>query len=105
MVLTDDGCDHCDSEPEDVLHALWTCPSISRVWTQTSLWENSDPSPRFSCFKDLVETIVETGKVLNLFATTAWAIWNRRNTMRTSGTHVPVQQVHYEVQKARSAFI
>ena len=105
MFLTDDGCDHCHSEPEDVLHALWTCPSISRVWTQTSLWENSDPSPRFSCFKDLVETIVETGKDLNLFAITTWAIWNRRNTMRTSGTHVPVQQVHYEVQKARSTFI
>jgi len=23
MVLTDDGCDHCHGEPEDVLLALW----------------------------------------------------------------------------------
>ena len=63
------------------------------------------PQPTLLLFKDLVETIVETGKDLNLFATTAWAIWNRWNTMRTRGTHVPVQQVHYEVQEARSTFI
>lgn len=69
------------------------------------MWANTDPIPRFSCFKDLVETIIETGTDLNLFATTVWAIWNRRNTMRTSQKHVPMQQVHYEVQKTRSAFI
>ena len=26
MVLTDDGCDHCHGEPENVLLALWLCP-------------------------------------------------------------------------------
>ena len=29
MVLTDDCCDHCHGEFEDVLHALWSCSSIS----------------------------------------------------------------------------
>nr|POF08281.1 putative ribonuclease h protein [Quercus suber] len=105
MVLANDDCDHCHCESEDVLHALWSCPSISQVWSQNNLWANSVSSPGFSSFKDLVETIVETGEDLNIFATTVWAIWNRRNSMRTSGKHIPVQQVFSEVQMARTSWV
>ncbi|KAK7859443.1 hypothetical protein CFP56_005898 [Quercus suber] len=105
MVLMDECCDHCHEEPEDVLHALWSCPSISQAWTQFDTWRILDPSPCFSSFKDLVETVVEEGKDLNCFATTVWAIWSRRNSMRTSGQHIPVQQIYSEVQKARAAYV
>nr|POF27193.1 hypothetical protein CFP56_08563 [Quercus suber] len=105
MVLMDECCDHCHEEPEEVLHALWSCPSISQAWTQFDTWGNLDPSPCFSSFKDLVETVVEEGKDLNYFATTVWAIWSRINSMRTSGQHIPVQQIYSAVQKARAAYV
>ena len=91
MVLSDDCCDHCHSESGDVLHALWLCPSISQVWSQNSTWDSMGSSPHFASFHVLVETIIETGKDLNIFATMVWAIWYRRNTMRTSRKHIPVQ--------------
>ena len=105
MVLSDDCCDHCHSESKDVLHALWLCPSISQVWSQNSTWDSMGSSPHFASFHVLVETIIETGKDLNIFATMVWAIWYRRNIMRTSKKHIPVQQVHLEVQKARSSYV
>ena len=102
IVLSDDYRDHCHDELEDVFHAFWSCPSISQVWSQNSTWDSIGSNPHYFSFQDLVETIIETGKDLNIFATTVWAIWYRRNTMRTNGKHIPVQQVHSEVQKARS---
>nr|POE70401.1 hypothetical protein CFP56_61894 [Quercus suber] len=103
MVQMDECCDHYHEEPEDVLHTLWSCPSISQAWSQFDTWENLDCSPCFSSFKDLVEIVVEEGNDLNYFATTVWAIWSRRNSMRTSRQHIPVQQIYTEVQKARAA--
>jgi len=32
QILMDDACDHCQSSIETVLHAVWDCPKISRVW-------------------------------------------------------------------------
>ena len=105
MVLTDNGGDHCHGESEDVLHALWFCPSISQVWSQSRMWDSSISIPCFSSFQDLVETNVESGKDLNRFATMVWAIWNRRNMIQTSSKHIPIQQALSEVQKARSSFV
>nr|POE59703.1 hypothetical protein CFP56_31209 [Quercus suber] len=50
MVLLDDGYDHCHDEPEDMLHALWSCPSISQVHSEVqkarSLFvRNAQPHP------------------------------------------------------------
>nr|POE96616.1 protein tify 10a [Quercus suber] len=95
--------DNGEYQPDN--NRLWKKVWGMQVQPKNSVWDNTGPSPRFSCFKDLVETIIETGKDLNSFAIIVWAIWYRRNTMRASGKHVPVQQVHYEVQKARSMFI
>lgn len=83
MILADDRCKHCSGETEDVLHALWSCPCLSQVWSQDRTW-NYNTRVQFSSFWDLVENIIETGTDLNLFATTVWAIWYRRNAIRTS---------------------
>lgn len=31
-VLTDTLCPHCNLEPEDTVHTLWSCPSLTEVW-------------------------------------------------------------------------
>ena len=37
-VLPEATCDHCQSQPEDVLHALWTCPCLTEVWESDNAW-------------------------------------------------------------------
>lgn len=37
-VLTDDVCDHCKQLPEDMIHAVWSCPCISMVWGSDVWW-------------------------------------------------------------------
>nr|POF20678.1 putative ribonuclease h protein [Quercus suber] len=31
-ILTEDVCTECQTQPEDVLHALWTCPKLTNMW-------------------------------------------------------------------------
>ncbi|KAK9991227.1 hypothetical protein SO802_026212 [Lithocarpus litseifolius] len=59
------------------------------------------PDPHFLSFQDVVETIIETGKDLNIFATMVWAVWYRRNTMRTSVATVEVIAAKKALQFAK----
>ncbi|KAL0002804.1 hypothetical protein SO802_016585 [Lithocarpus litseifolius] len=61
---------------EDPLHALWSCSEIDIVWADQTLWDFCS-SVGFVKFKQLVSWIVEEGKQLELFAFTAWPIWNQ----------------------------
>lgn len=39
-VLIDDvcDCDHCKQLPEDIIHAVWSCPCISMAWDSDVRW-------------------------------------------------------------------
>nr|POF08891.1 hypothetical protein CFP56_22768 [Quercus suber] len=104
MVITDDCCDHCKCAPEDVVHVLWSCLLLSSVCTRDPYW-NFSASPPFASFRDLVEHFIETGSDLNLFSTTLWTFWFRRNVLRTSSKPYPVQQVFHEARFVRVAYV
>lgn len=103
-ILADDRCDQCKGATEDVLHALWSCPLLSQVWSHDIAW-NYNASLHFLSFRDLVEHIMEIGNVLNLFATMVWAIWYRRKSIRTTAKPFPIKKVFLEVQNARASFV
>ena len=103
-ILADDRCDQCKGATKDVIHALWSCPLLSHVLSHDSIW-NYNATPHFASFRDLGEHIIDTGNDLNLFATMVWAIWYRRNFMRTNEQPFPIQQIFQEVQKARASFV
>ena len=102
-VVLEDCCEQCTAEIEDTVHALWSCPLLSSVWEQQREWEFWEYEV-FDTFRELVEFVVEKGLDLELFATTVWTIWHRRNALRTSQTPFPVQQVHQMVQTLRADF-
>ena len=85
------------------MHALWSCPLLSLVWEQQREWEFREYEV-FDTFRELVEFVVEKGLDLELFATTVWTIWHRRNALRTSQTPFPVQQVHQMIRTLRADF-
>ena len=78
-------CDHCQAEVEDPLHALWTCTELDTIWANQALWEFRN-SVGFADFKDLVSWIIAEGKQLDLFAITAWSVWNQRNKARVQAS-------------------
>ena len=79
-------------EPEDTVHALWSCPLLDTVWEQQAEWDFCG-SGAFGTFKELVEHVVEEGKDLAFLTTIVWTVWHRRNAMRTSSNPFPVQQI------------
>ena len=89
-VVLEDCCEQCTAEPEDTLHALWSCPCLSPVWEQQREWEFREYEV-FDNFRALVEFVIEKGLDLELFATTVWTIWHRRNALRTRQSPFPVQ--------------
>ncbi|XP_075669944.1 uncharacterized protein LOC142639686 [Castanea sativa] len=104
MIISDDCCDHCKGSPEDMVHALWSCPLLSPMWTHDPCW-NFRASQSFATFRDLVEHFIETGVDLNYFATIVWTIWHRKNALRTTAKPCPVQQVLHEARSAQATFV
>ena len=41
QVITDDRCDLCQSQQEDVHHALYLCPNLTELWQVVPLWNHS----------------------------------------------------------------
>lgn len=82
-IITNDICEHCQIEPEDVVHALWSCLLLSTMWNQDSEWSFRSTLHVVS-FREVLEHIIEVGVDLDLFATIIKTVWSCRNTIRTS---------------------
>nr|POE76056.1 putative ribonuclease h protein [Quercus suber] len=91
-VIPSDCCDHCHNTSENTLHALWSCPSLSQVWSLDQCWRNCY-TRTFQSFRDLIEHIIDEGLDVDYFATIVWMVWHRRNTLRTTNKAFPIQQV------------
>ena len=85
-------CDRCRAEVEDPFHALWTCTKLDTVWAEQALWEFRN-SVSVADFKDLVSWIIAEGKQLDLFAVTAWSVWNQRNKARVQASIIDLHQI------------
>lgn len=67
-IITNDICEYYQIEPEDVVHALWSCLLLSTMWNQDSEWSFRSTLHVVS-FREVVEHIMEVGVDLDLFAT------------------------------------
>ena len=85
-------CERCKLDVEDAEHALWSCPELDVVWTDQVLW-SFRYEVGFSGVKELLSWMVEKGMPLELFAFTAWRIWNQRNKVRVNLQSSPLHQV------------
>lgn len=37
-IISNPICDRCEKHPETTLHAMWTCPKLDEVWTDSEQW-------------------------------------------------------------------
>ncbi|KAL0004505.1 hypothetical protein SO802_012066 [Lithocarpus litseifolius] len=81
-VRIDRTCKMCKQEPETTLHVLWTCPFARNVWAlvRGRIQKSSNGVEDFFLLFRQMQTKVSKQE-LELWATTAWAIWNARNKM------------------------
>ena len=91
-ITGDSICERCQTDIEDPLHALWTCTKLDVVWVDHAEWDFRN-STGFVDFKDLVSWLITEGKQLDLFALTAWSVWNQRNRARVQESAIDLQQV------------
>ena len=76
-VMVDPTCCVCQNNEEDVLHSLWSCPSLSQVWNEDPQW-NSLQSTRHNDFAQLLAAVFASDCSLELFAFITWTIWLKR---------------------------
>ena len=91
-IISEPMCERCNSAVEDLIHALWSCSELDSVWSDQSLWSFRG-RVGFVDFKELISWMIAEGKPLELFAVTAWMIWNQRNHVRLHRPAVALHQV------------
>lgn len=90
-VASSDACVLC-GESENTGHTLWNCSFTSEVWKAAGV-----VLPNGQCsqedFVDIVWRLREGPNVLDweLFATTAWGLWNNRNAVKHEGKCKPAK--------------
>ena len=92
-------CDRCKLEPETTLHATWSCRQLEVVWEDASVWRFRR-SRSFLSFKELLSWLLMNTQEVELFAVTAWSIWNQRNRVRM---HQPSCSAHLLAATAKES--
>ena len=79
-------CPGCDSDCEDTIHALWSCPVLRPIWEADS-FTKFFLKYKFSSFADLLDMSFRFKEEmdLNLLTVLFWSIWKKRNTDRVRG--------------------
>ena len=80
-IISEDLCEQCRNQKEDVVHALYHCQKLLDLWTKVDLWNHSSLQQTTS-FIDLMGCVFTDNRDPVLFSMAAWAIWNWRNNLR-----------------------
>ena len=83
QVVNSELCSSCNSVPEDVVHAVWSCNAVEGVW-QTLSWTNPLVHAQPGNFSNLFASFLQVTEDYRaeIFILAAWSLWNRRNTVR-----------------------
>lgn len=104
QILNEDICEQWHQHAEDVLHALWSCPSVSGTWDSDPSWRFLG-SHQFSSFVEVVQEILDSGSPLDEFAMLVWTIWFHNNQLRMSSGSFLINQVQSQAMSALHEFI
>ena len=81
----EDNCDLCGL-CESSRHILWGCKVAAAVWSETKTKLHSWPKPHLNILDIVWEIKKHCPRVdWDLFAVTAWSLWNNRNLVEHGG--------------------
>ena len=87
--ITKQRCDRRKEQNEDIVHAVWSCKGLDRVWEVYNTWSFRNQMS-FSSFSELLIWVFENNKNPVLFAFITWSIWHQRNQVRTQQASRPL---------------
>lgn len=99
--MTDTRFCVCNNHEENVLHCLWSCPSLSTVWEEDPQWNFSTVSTQTG-FAQQLEYVLASDCSSELFTMITRTVWLRRNKVRFSPPGFPNDQV---MQRAVAALM
>nr|POF27448.1 hypothetical protein CFP56_08786 [Quercus suber] len=99
--MTDLRCCVSNNHEENVLHCLWSCPSLSTAWEEDRQW-NFRTITTLTGFAQLLEYVLASDCSSKLFAMVTWTAWLRRNKVCFSPLGFPNDQV---MQRAVAALM
>ena len=102
-ILTEDTCEACKVEVEDIYHALWGCNQLSQIWGSIPSFSFRQ-SKTFSSIREVSMFTYEEQKNVELMASVMWTIWHRRNQIRTSAKDYPLSQVIHAASQVLTTF-
>ena len=82
LITSSDKCELCQLCPEDPLHAIWSCKDVESTWSSVQCFhQSSAPQPLNFC--DLLTRFLQIQEDYRkeVFAISAWFLWNRRNAI------------------------
>ncbi|KAK9993512.1 hypothetical protein SO802_023215 [Lithocarpus litseifolius] len=92
MILTSEVCDHCKRDPENTIHALWTCSGLNQIWEALPKL-NFHQTNSFSNISDLLLFAQREGKNMEELTILLWTIWYRRNQIRVKNTDYLISHI------------
>ncbi|OVA12759.1 Ribonuclease H domain [Macleaya cordata] len=101
MNVGDILCPRCHLEAETIIHALVTCPHVSRIWFLSRLNTHTDQFKdksigdglRYWCDLNPLNANLDLSQEFPFIACLLWAIWNSRNTLIHKNHNEPVQTI------------
>ena len=103
-IIEDPHCDRCRETEEHTLHALWLCPTLDVVWSDSELWA-CRTSTQFLDFRELLSWIMKEHHKPELFAFMVWAIWSQRNKTRLQQPCCNLQQLAQDCEAQLAEFL
>nr|POF26901.1 hypothetical protein CFP56_37676 [Quercus suber] len=81
-IATIEVCSACQTQPEDTLHALWSCTKLELAWSSLS-WSLPFANAHALSFQELLHRFMQIKENYRaeIFVTIAWMLWNRRNAL------------------------
>ena len=101
-IIADRICERCLSAVEESEHALWSCLELEVVQGDREEWCFKS-EVEFTDVKELLSWVI-VGKSLELFAYTAWMVWNQRNKACVNQQAVSLHQVAEQVKQKLAQF-
>ena len=104
-IVTDDKCGFCLGAEEDVLHAVWGCPSLTELWGHHGLARKIFRH-RHTSIMDVLSHIFDCGSgvVMAEMAFMFWCVWQRRNKAMYQNIVDPLDSIYPLAQRLSSEY-
>ena len=103
QILTEAMCSECKVQPEDTLHALWSCPNLKDVWKVHFSKLMTETGTCSSFFEILERASIEKSS-FDLFAMMIFEFWHHRNKVRVGETVLLLSQIPSKAYGALQEF-